>query len=83
MIHFHRPKIKSQDLLHKYRLIERRKLKTVMTITGTMMIVEVIGGLLTGSLALLSDAGHMFTHFFCLRGQLCSYSLCYKRGMSS
>jgi len=37
-----------------------------MTITGIVMIIEVIGGILTGSLALLSDAGHMFTHFFAL-----------------
>lgn len=66
MVHFHRPKIKSQDLLHKYRSIERRKLKLTMAITGTVMVVEVIGGFLTGSLALLSDAGHMFTHFFAL-----------------
>lgn len=37
-----------------------------MAITGIMMVVEVIGGLLTNSLALISDAGHMFTHFFAL-----------------
>jgi cobalt-zinc-cadmium efflux system protein len=37
-----------------------------MAITGSVMIVEVIGGILTRSLALLSDAGHMFTHFFAL-----------------
>src|SRR5580765_1369765 len=28
------------------------------------MLAEIIGGLLTNSLALLSDAGHMFTDFF-------------------
>jgi len=37
-----------------------------MAITGSVMVVEVIGGILTRSLALLSDAGHMFTHFFAL-----------------
>lgn len=37
-----------------------------MAITGAMMVVGVIGGLLTNSLALISDAGHMFTHFFAL-----------------
>lgn len=29
--------------------------------TGMFMIIEVVGGLLTGSLALLADAGHMLT----------------------
>ncbi|MBS0151098.1 MAG: cation transporter [Nitrospira sp.] len=29
--------------------------------TGTFMVIEVIGGLFTGSLALLADAGHMLT----------------------
>ena len=29
--------------------------------TETFMVIEVIGGLFTGSLALLADAGHMLT----------------------
>jgi len=29
--------------------------------TGTFMVIEVVGGLFTGSLALLADAGHMLT----------------------
>jgi len=37
-----------------------------MALTGSMMVAEIIGGILTGSLALLSDAGHMLTHFFAL-----------------
>jgi cobalt-zinc-cadmium efflux system protein len=37
-----------------------------MALTGSTMVVEVVGGVLTGSLALLSDAGHMLTHFFAL-----------------
>lgn len=52
--------------LHEYRSVEKNKLKLTMTITGVVMVVEVIGGLLTNSLALISDAGHMFTHFFAL-----------------
>lgn len=35
-------------------------------ITGAFMIVEVIGGLISGSLALLADAGHMMTDFAAL-----------------
>ncbi|MEM6512497.1 MAG: cation diffusion facilitator family transporter [Pseudomonadota bacterium] len=32
-----------------------------LVLTGSFMVVEVIGGILSGSLALLADAGHMFT----------------------
>ena len=32
-----------------------------LILTGTFMVVEVIGGILSGSLALLADAGHMLT----------------------
>ena len=37
----------------------RRKLTMVLVLTSIYMIAEVIGGWLTGSLALLADAGHM------------------------
>jgi cobalt-zinc-cadmium efflux system protein len=36
-------------------------LRQVLALTGAFLVVEVVGGLLTGSLALLSDAAHMFT----------------------
>ena len=39
----------------------RRRLALVLTITATVLVAEVIGALLTGSLALLADAGHMLT----------------------
>lgn len=35
-------------------------------LTGSFMIVEVIGGIFSGSLALLADAGHMVTDFTAL-----------------
>ncbi len=38
-----------------------RKLKTVIAITVIYLIVQIIFGFLTGSLALLADAGHMLT----------------------
>ncbi|MDQ0823281.1 cobalt-zinc-cadmium efflux system protein [Arthrobacter sp. V4I6] len=40
---------------------QRGKLIAVFAITFTVMIAEIIGSVLTGSLALLADAGHMFT----------------------
>ena len=39
----------------------RRRLRIALGITATYTIVEALGGLLTGSLALLADAGHMLT----------------------
>ncbi len=39
----------------------RGRLYFVLALTSTYLVVEVIGGLLTGSLALLADAGHMLT----------------------
>lgn len=67
MKHTHRPKTEgSFDHLLEYRGVEKKKLKLTMAITGSVMVVEVVGGILTNSLALLSDAGHMFTHFFAL-----------------
>jgi cobalt-zinc-cadmium efflux system protein len=67
MRHIHRPKQKSvAEELFEYRSLERKRLKLAMVITGAVMVIEVVGGLLTNSLALISDAGHMFTHFLAL-----------------
>lgn len=51
---------------HRYRgLVDRGaeggRLKWVLIITALFMIAEVVGGLISGSLALLADSGHMFT----------------------
>jgi len=48
---------------HGYRVVEMKRLKIVTLLTGSMMVVEAIGGIITNSLALLSDAFHMLTHF--------------------
>lgn len=39
----------------------RRLLTISLAVTATVMIVQVVGAILTGSLALLADAAHMFT----------------------
>ena len=39
----------------------RRRLAIVLAITAAVFVVEIIGGLLSGSLALLADAAHMLT----------------------
>ncbi len=42
------------------------KLKTALFLTAIILVVELVGGLLSHSLALLSDAGHVFTDIFAL-----------------
>ena len=44
----------------------RHALAVVLVLTASFTVVEVIGGLLTGSLALLADAGHMLSDNFSL-----------------
>ncbi|WP_372967971.1 cation diffusion facilitator family transporter [Microbacterium sp.] len=39
----------------------RRLLAISLTLTATVMVVQIVGAVLTGSLALLADAAHMFT----------------------
>jgi cobalt-zinc-cadmium efflux system protein len=39
----------------------RNALAIALSITSAMMVVEFVGGLISGSLALVSDAGHMLT----------------------
>ncbi len=46
--------------------LNKRGLTAAFIITFVIMIAEVIGGLVSNSLALLSDAGHMFTDTFAL-----------------
>jgi cobalt-zinc-cadmium efflux system protein len=43
------------------RSSQQKNLLIVLLMTGTFMVIEVVGGLFTGSLALLADAGHMLT----------------------
>lgn len=45
----------------KDRKAQRRKMRWVLAITALFMVAEVVGGVLSHSLALLADAGHMFT----------------------
>jgi cobalt-zinc-cadmium efflux system protein len=49
-----------------YREADRKALLTAAGLTTGFMLAEVVGGLLTGSLALLADAGHMLSDSFSL-----------------
>ncbi len=46
---------------HAHHNSNMRRVVIALVLTGTFMVVEVIGGILSGSLALLADAGHMLT----------------------
>jgi len=46
---------------HSHDAGNRRGLAVALAITAGIMAVEIAGGLITNSLALLSDAGHMFS----------------------
>jgi len=52
--------------LFEYRNVEKKKLSLSLLITSIVMIIEIIGSIITNSIALLSDAGHMFTHTFAI-----------------
>lgn len=51
---------------HDYRSADQKVLKIALVITLITMIVEFVYGFLSNSLALISDAIHMFTHSFAL-----------------
>lgn len=52
--------------MHHDALHTGRRLVVSLVLTGLVLIAEVIGGLWTGSLALLSDAAHVFLDLFAL-----------------
>jgi cobalt-zinc-cadmium efflux system protein len=52
----------TQDTVRDYR----KSMKIAFFITFVFLVVEIIGGVLSGSLALISDAGHMFSDLLAL-----------------
>ena len=62
----HEHKHTFSERIFEFRTVERRKLTLSLIITVVVMIVEVVGGILSNSIALISDAGHMFTHAFAI-----------------
>ncbi len=66
MTHSHQPKEDSISNLHEYRHVAKNRLALAMAVTGAVMVLEFVGSFLSGSLALGSDAWHMFTHLFAL-----------------
>lgn len=52
--------------MHHDTLHTKRRLVISLVLTGGILVAEVVGGLWTGSLALLSDAAHVFLDLFAL-----------------
>ncbi len=55
-----------------------RRLFWAMLITGLFMLIEVAGAMLSGSLALFADAGHMLSDFGALLLALIAFRISYK-----
>lgn len=55
--HSHAPKVSASN---------QRRVGLAALLTGSFMLAEVVGGVVSGSLALLADAGHMLTDFAAL-----------------
>ncbi len=72
----HKPKVVKQNHCHdsshkhvhhhEHRTQDKKVLKLALVITFVTMIAEFIAGFMSNSLALISDAIHMFTHSFAL-----------------
>lgn len=52
----------SDNHTHSHRANEKSVAIAAM-LTGGFMLAEIIGGVISGSLALIADAGHMLTDF--------------------
>jgi cobalt-zinc-cadmium efflux system protein len=64
--HEHHPRLDKLSDIHEYKGATKNRLLLSMAITASVMVIEFVGSIFTGSLALASDAGHMFTHLFAL-----------------
>ncbi|RDX35213.1 cation transporter [Kangiella sp. HD9-110m-PIT-SAG06] len=51
----------NDDEKHDHPIASRKQMLWAVILTASFMLVEVVGGLISGSLALLADAGHMLT----------------------
>jgi cobalt-zinc-cadmium efflux system protein len=60
---------------HSLANANQRRLLVALAITSLMTIVELVGGLMSNSLALLGDAGHMFTDSLALGLSLVALTL--------
>jgi cobalt-zinc-cadmium efflux system protein len=60
-MHYHGHTHANDDEKHEHPIASRKQMLWAVLLTGSFMLIEVVGGLISGSLALLADAGHMLT----------------------
>ncbi len=53
-----------------------RRVMVALVLTGAFMVVEIVGGIISGSLALLADAGHMLTDTMALALAAMAFYVC-------
>jgi cobalt-zinc-cadmium efflux system protein len=61
MSHEHQSHNHGHSPVHRANKKNLRRVMIALVLTGLFMVVEVVGGIISGSLALLADAGHMLT----------------------
>lgn len=74
--------MKDHDHNHTHGCVRetgQSRLRLILVLTSLFFLVEVLGGLWTNSLALLSDAGHMLSDMFALGLSLFAFWLSAKR----
>ncbi len=62
--------------VHKANDSNLTRVTVALVLTGIFMIVEVVGGVISGSLALLADAGHMLTDTMALALAAMAFRVC-------
>jgi cation diffusion facilitator family transporter len=74
----------SQSQISNDPLLKRNESKTfrVVLLTSTMMVVEILAGFFTGSMALLADGWHMASHATALGIALIAYRLARRPGLN-
>jgi len=60
-MHHHCHSHANDDENHEHPVASRKQMLWAVILTSSFMLVEVVGGIISGSLALLADAGHMLT----------------------
>ncbi|AKE52832.1 cation diffusion facilitator family transporter [Kangiella geojedonensis] len=60
-MHHHGHSHANDDENHEHPVASRKQMLWAVILTSSFMLVEVVGGIISGSLALLADAGHMLT----------------------
>lgn len=60
-MHSHGHSHANDDEKHEHTIASRKHMLWAVLLTGSFMLIEVVGGVISGSLALLADAGHMLT----------------------